>query len=246
LLQNADGLSIEIGGEWVTLRCANALVENHSMSFSSQVVHTFSNPNISYLLFMAGILGIAMELYHPGAIFPGVLGAICILLAFISFQIVPINVGGVLLMLVGAAMLVAEAFVPSFGALGIGGAIAVVIGGILMVDDVDPNLFAADDYGVSPWAMWPSVIVLVGLMGFVSNAVFRLRRRPKISGKAGMIGQICVLLTDVDEKSGRVKLGTETWAARSATPLQAKSRARIVRIEGLLLHVEACAEDIEV
>jgi len=237
LLEKADGLSVEIDGEWKTLRCQGAQTEHREMSFSSRIVHTFSNPNVSYLLFMAGILGIAMELYHPGVIFPGVLGAISLILAFISFQIVPVNVGGVLLILVGSVMLVAEAFMPSFGALGIGGAVGVVIGGLILVDDVDPNLWAAKDYGVSPWAMWPTVIVMVGLIALIGVAVMRSRQRPPVTGGGGMVGQRGRALTAVTLEGGKVQVGPETWAASADRPVAAQTAVRIVAVDGLHLKV---------
>ncbi|MFH1811817.1 MAG: NfeD family protein [Pseudomonadota bacterium] len=237
MLEKADGLVVEVAGEWKTLRCKGALVEHHEMSFGSKVVNTFANPNVSYLLFMAGILGIAMEMYHPGVIFPGVLGAISLLLAFISFQIVPVNVGGILLILVGAGMLVAEAFLPSFGALGIGGAAAVVIGGMILVDDVDPNLWAEPSYGVSPWAMWPTVIATLGVLAFTGVMVMRSRQRPPVTGAQGMVGQPALTLTEIGAQGGKVQHGPETWAAFSSQVIPPKTRVRIVAVDGLKLTV---------
>ncbi|MBN2358369.1 MAG: nodulation protein NfeD [Deltaproteobacteria bacterium] len=239
LLESADGLILEINGQWRALRCKGAGISHHEMGLSAKIVHLMSNPNISYLLFMAGVLGIAMELYHPGVIFPGVLGAISLILAFISFQIVPVNVGGILLILVGAGMLVAEAFVPSFGALGIGGAAAVVIGGFMLVDDLDPNLFVDREYGVSPWAMWPMVVAVVGCILLIGIAVVRSRRRPSATGAPGMIGQTGRALTAVNAEGGRVQLGTEVWAAVSTAPLEPKTRVRVTAVDGMRLTVEA-------
>jgi len=239
MLTVADGLIIEIDGQWRTLRCKGATVQNHEMGFSSKVVHFFSNPNISYLLLMAGVLGIAMELYHPGVIFPGVLGAISLILAFISFQFVPVNIGGILLILIGAGMLIAEAFVPSMGILGVGGAAAVIIGGFLLVDELDPNLMADPNYGVSPWAMWPMVLAVVGCILLIGVAVMRSRRRPNPTGETGMVGQTGRAVTAINAEGGRVQVGTEVWAAISKAPIESKARIRITAIDGMRLSVEA-------
>lgn len=239
LLTNADGLIFEMNGQWHTLRSKGAKTTHHEMGFGSKMVHVFSNPNVSYLLFLAGVGGIAMELYHPGVFFPGVLGAISLILAFISFQIVPVNVGGILLILAGAAMLIAEAFVPSFGILGMGGAVAIIIGGLLMVDRVDPNIFADRDYGVSLWVMWPSTLALVTCILLVGVLVMRSRRRPNPTGETGMVGQTGRAVTAVNADGGRVQVGTEVWAAVSKTAIEPKARIRITAIDGMRLTVEA-------
>lgn len=239
LLEKADGLSVEVDGEWQTLRCQGALVERREMSVSDSLVDLFSNPNISYLLFMAGLLGIAMELYHPGVFFPGVLGGISLILAFISFQLVPINVGGLLLILLGVGMLVAEAFLPSFGALGIGGAVALMLGGTLLVDDMNPNLWADPGYGVSPWTLWPTILVILGILATVGKMIWTSRKRTQVNGRTGMVGLNAQALTVIDPSGGRVQFGPETWRARAAQPIAKGQQVRIVAAEGLLLEVEA-------
>jgi membrane-bound serine protease (ClpP class) len=136
-------------------------------------------------------------------------------------------------------MLIAEAFVPSFGILGMGGAAAIIIGGLLMVDRVDPNIFADQDYGVSAWVMWPSTLALVACILLVGILVMRSRRRPNPTGETGMIGQTGRAVTAVNPEGGRVQVGTEVWAAISKVPIEPKVRIRVTAIEGMRLTVEA-------
>ncbi|MFA6034628.1 MAG: ATP-dependent Clp protease proteolytic subunit, partial [Myxococcota bacterium] len=121
LLKKLDGREVKMGEVTVVLKTAGARLVKREMSLKQKITNTFSDPNISYILFMIGLLGLAMELYHPGVIFPGVIGGICLIMAFISFQVLPINYGGLLLILLGIAMFIAEMYVTSFGILGIGG-----------------------------------------------------------------------------------------------------------------------------
>ncbi len=245
LLKKADGISVEVDGQWKTLRCQGALIEHTQMSTGDSLVNLFSNPNISYLLFMAGLLGIAMELYHPGVIFPGVLGGISLILAFISFQLVPINIGGLLLILLGTGLLVAEAFLPSFGALGIGGAASLALGGTLLVDDMNPGLWADPEYGVSPWTLWPTILVVLGLLGLVGHLVYKSRRQSPVTGRIGMLGMQALALTDIGPEGGRAQLGPETWRARSAQPIAKGQALRVVAVQGLLLQVEALEQAVK-
>ncbi|MGH7770301.1 MAG: NfeD family protein, partial [Candidatus Binatia bacterium] len=122
LLRQADGKKVDVDGKEVALAVKDARVERFEMSLKQKILDRLAHPNIAYLLMMAGILGLYMEFSHPGVIFPGVAGAICLLLAFISLQILPINYGGLVLMILGISLLIAEAFLPSFGVLGVGGA----------------------------------------------------------------------------------------------------------------------------
>lgn len=238
LLQNADGLSVEIDGQWKTLRSKGALIEHKQMSTADSLVNLFSNPNISYLLFMAGLIGIAMEFYHPGVFFPGVMGGISLILAFISFQLVPINIGGLLLILLGSALLVAEAFLPSFGVLGIGGAAALALGGTLLVDDMNPNLWADPGYGISPWTLWPTIFVVLALLGLVGRMVWNTRQRKPVTGRRGMVGLEAVALTDIGPAGGRAQLGPEIWSAFSAKPIARGQGVRVLKVDGLKLEVE--------
>ena len=121
LLKQADGRKVDLDGRPHTLSLKDVKVIRHEMNLKDRVINIIADPNIAYLLLMAGILGLYMEFSHPGVIFPGVAGAICLILALISLQVLPFNYAGLVLILLGVALLIGEAFVPSFGVLGVGG-----------------------------------------------------------------------------------------------------------------------------
>ena len=140
LLKQADGRTVEVGDHKVTLQLKDAVVRQRSMTFGQNVLDTLADPNIVYLLLMAGLLGLYFEFAHPGVYLPGVAGAICLLLALASFQVLPVTLSGLLLMLLGVGMLISEAFVASYGVMGIGGVIALLFGSLLLIDTSKTNL----------------------------------------------------------------------------------------------------------
>ena len=137
------------------------------LTLKENVIHTLSNPNIAYILMMVGMVGLYIELSHPGAIFPGVIGAISLLLSFICLQALPINYGGLALMLLGLALLIAEMFIPSFGVLGIGGLISLFLGSLFLVDPATTGLT------VSLSVILPTVLTLGGIMFFIGVFVVK-------------------------------------------------------------------------
>ena len=153
LLKQADGRKVDLDGKIAVLALKDAKVIRHEMSLKQRVLNTLSDPNIAYLLMMAGLLGLYMEFSHPGVIFPGVVGAICLLLALASFQLLPLNYTGLTLIALGIGLLVAEMFVPSFGFLGIGGIIALAIGSLFLFDTESSDLIV--DRSIVFTALWP-------------------------------------------------------------------------------------------
>jgi membrane-bound serine protease (ClpP class) len=140
LLRQADGRKVDLDGKIQVLALKGAKVQRHDMSLKQKVLNILADPNIAYLLMMAGLLGLYMEFSHPGVIFPGVAGAICLLLALASFQLLPLNYTGLALIGLGIALLVGEMFLPSFGVLGIGGIIALAMGSLLLFDTESSDL----------------------------------------------------------------------------------------------------------
>ncbi|MBI2358249.1 MAG: nodulation protein NfeD, partial [Deltaproteobacteria bacterium] len=184
LLRQADGKKVEVGDRHEPLALKDARVERFEMGVRQKIINTLSDPNIAYLLLMAGILGLYMEFSNPGVVFPGVAGAIALLLALTSFQIIPINYAGLFLILLGVALLVGEAFVPSFGVLGIGGTIALGLGSLLLFDT------ASSDFVVDRSIVFTAVATLSGLMLLVGYLVFKSQRRKPTLGLEGLIGEI--------------------------------------------------------
>src|SRR5437867_3622752 len=134
LLKQSDGRKVDLDGRPHTLSLKDVKVIRHEMNVKQRVINTIADPNIAYLLLMAGILGLYMEFSHPGVIFPGVAGAICLLLAFASLQLLPINYAGLGLIILGIGLLIGEAFAPSFGVLGVGGIISLALGSFFLFD----------------------------------------------------------------------------------------------------------------
>ncbi|OGQ50996.1 MAG: serine protease, partial [Deltaproteobacteria bacterium RIFCSPLOWO2_02_56_12] len=182
LLQQADGKKVDVDGRDQVLSLKGVRVERFEMGLKQKIINILSDPNIAYLLLMAGILGIYMEFSHPGVIFPGVAGGIALLLALTSFQILPINYAGLLLILLGIALLIGEAFLPSFGVLGIGGAIALGLGSLLLFDT------ESSDLAVDRSIIFTAVATLSAFILLVGYLVFKSQKKKPTMGLEGLLG----------------------------------------------------------
>ncbi len=233
LIRKLDGWIIDMDRQKVKLVTKNLQIKDLPMSFKQKVVNFFSDPRIAYYLMMFGLLGIVMEIYHPGAVFPGVLGAICLFLAFVAMQVLPINYGGLALILLGIVLLVAELFTPTFGVLFIGGTISLTIGSIFLIDSPDPNL------RLSLGTVLPMVSVLAILLGLALYGVTRAYQNPIISGKEGMIGEVGVVKKPLAPK-GVIKIRGELWNAVSidGKKIEPEREVEVVEIDGLTLKVK--------
>lgn len=231
LLQQVDGREVSVANQTVTLATRNLTIERVEPDWRTRVLSVLTNPTIAYGLLLIGLYGLLLEGYNPGALVPGVVGAIALILALYAFQILDVNWAGLALMGLGAAMIIAEFFVPSFGALGLGGIVAFVVGSIILLDTDVPGLDIA----------WPLIAAIAtgGAAGVAGVAWLAARsmRRPVVSGTASMVGSEAVAYQDFTD-SGQVYFHGELWNARTAVPIQAHQRLRIVRVEGLTLWVE--------
>jgi len=232
LLVQASGRKVSVRGSEVTLELADATVRRAGMTAGQVVLNTLSDPNIVYILLMAGLLGLYFEFAHPGVFLPGVAGAICLLLFFASFQVLPVNVTGVLLIFLGVGLLSAEAFVTSYGVLGLGGVAAFVFGSLFLIDTSKTNLEV--NRGIIYGAAAALTVIILGL-GYI---VARERRRSVKTGAEGMIGEIGeVRAAIVPGAPGKVFVHGEIWRARSAEALEAGERARVTAVSGLEVEV---------
>jgi membrane-bound serine protease (ClpP class) len=233
LLNQITGRQLSLpSGRMVTLDLAGATINNRGMRFGENVLNRLADPNLMYLLMLAGLLGLYFEFAHPGVYLPGVVGAICLLLALASFEVIPINLAGFLLILLGAGLLVSELFVTSYGVLGIGGVIAFVLGSLFLVDTSQTNL-TVGRATIAGAAVAFSVIVL-GL-GYV---VMRERRRPAMTGREGLIGEIGEVREAIQPGSaGRVLVHGELWRAVSDTSLSPETPVRVRAVHGLEINV---------
>jgi len=240
LLAEADGHKVEIRGKHYRLSTAGRMLHRIPMSTSQKFVSTFSHPNIFYLLMMLGVLGILAEVYHPGSIFPGVLGGICLILAFISMQALPINYGGLALILLSFAMFVGEVFVTSHGLLAIGGAVALTIGSILLIDTDDPAL------RISLPAVFSASGTLLAFSLFIVYKVVRAHKGKVTTGQEGLVGEQGEVKQAVPAGGeGKVLVHGEYWRARSAQTVNQGAPVRVTAVDGMLLTVEPLAAELE-
>jgi membrane-bound serine protease (ClpP class) len=231
LLKALDGRSVALGNQKVTLHTAQASTESFPMSLRLHILKTLSDPNIAYILMTLGTVGLLAELYNPGAILPGVVGAISLILAFYSFQSLPVNYAGVLLILLGIMFFILEALVVSFGILAIGGVTAMVLGSLMLMKT------DAEFLQISLSVIIPVVAVVAGLsLLIVGVGLQALRRRPA-TGREEMIGLVGEAKTPVAPR-GQIAIRGELWDAVSEEPLQPGDVAEVTRVEGLRLYVK--------
>jgi membrane-bound serine protease (ClpP class) len=230
LLKTIDGRSVTIGSGKLTLKTAGAQVETVAPDWRYKLLALLSNPTVAVLLMMIGIYGLLYEFTSPGFILPGVAGGICLLLALYAFHLMPVNWAGVGLLLFGIGLLIAEAFVGGFGVLGVGGIIAIVMGGVMLLDVDLPG------YGVPLWFTLgiaaASALVVFGVAALVA----RSRRRPVVAGREELVGAAGeVVEAAADETWARVH--GEIWRVRADGPLTAGARVRVQAVDGLTLVV---------
>ena len=231
LLRQANGRTVEIDGRQQKLALKDAQAMRYEMSLKQKILNAIAHPNIAYLLMMAGILGLYMEFSHPGVFFPGVAGAICLLLAFASLQLLPINYVGLVLMLLGVALLIGEAFFPSFGVLGIGGIISMALGSLLLFDT------QGSDIGVDRSIVFTAVGTLGAFVLTVSYLVFRSQKSKPALGVEGLIGEIGEVRGKLSPK-GKVFVHGEYWNAQADGEIDVGEKVKVVGYDdGMCLRV---------
>jgi membrane-bound serine protease (ClpP class) len=235
LLRALDGRKVKLRAQEVELRTAGMILREVATDWRTELLALVTNPNVAYLLMLIGIYGLLLEGYNPGALVPGVVGAICLLLALFAFQVLSVNYAGLALIALGVVLIVAESFVPSFGALGLGGIIAFVIGSVMLLDNEVPGFSIA-------WQMVAAMAIAgaLVLMAIVSFAV-RARRRPVVSGVEGLTREVAEAIENF-ERTGLVRVHGELWSAVSTEPVRAGQRLRIRGVDGLVIKVEPARE----
>jgi membrane-bound serine protease (ClpP class) len=237
-LDRADGRRVKAGAATKVIRSKGAVVVSHDPTVRQRLLSFLADPNVVALLMLLGTLGIGIEFYHPGMIFPGAVGALCLLLAFVAMRVVPVNVGAVILILAGVGLLVAEGYVTTHGIAGVGGAICVVLGTLFFVDRSSPDYhFDPATFTVSPWIVWPTPVALALVFGFMAWKVAGARRAPLQIGSSALVGAEGEALSDVGSASGEAFVHGEYWQARSAAPIPKGSRVRVLAVDGLTVFV---------
>ncbi|GAB1583146.1 nodulation protein NfeD [Phyllobacterium phragmitis] len=231
LLVQANGRTVSAAGNQVTLDTTGAALEHVEPDWRTRLLTVITNPNVALILMMIGIYGLLFEFMNPGALFPGTIGAICLLIGLYALAVLPVNLAGLGLILLGLALMAAEAFTPSFGILGVGGALAFIFGATILIDTEIPGFRLS----------WP-VVGGVALMSLaLSLLVVRMavasHRRPVVTGTEQMMGAHGEVL-DWRGQSGHVLAHGERWSAVSAAPLKKGQKVSVAGIEGLVLKVE--------
>ena len=236
LLGKLDGRIVKLSEkESVTLRTAGVDTVEIAPDWRNRFLGTITSPSVAYILMLIGFYGLLLEFYNPGTLIPGIAGAICLLMALYAFQMLPINYVGVALIALGIAFVIAEIFVSSFGALGAGGAIAFVVGSIMLMDTDVPEFKL-------PLGLIAGVtVVSVGLLVLIVVMALHARRRPVVSGVEEMIGSEGEVIEDFDDR-GWVRVHSENWKARSRSPLQRGQMVTVTEVNGLELSVVAASE----
>ncbi|HZR47262.1 MAG TPA: NfeD family protein, partial [Candidatus Manganitrophaceae bacterium] len=225
-----DGRTVTTARGKRLLSTAGAEVVKNPIGFRLRVLKTISDPNVAYILMLVGVTGLIAELYSPGAVLPGVAGAISLILAFYAFQTLPINYAGLLLILLAGVLFAAEAFVPSFGILGIGGIIALLIGSLMLIDTDLPG------FGISLRVILSTVAAALLLLLAFARAAWRAQRGRPVTGSEGLVGEVGVALDDLSP-AGMVRVHGEIWRAESDEPIQRGEEAQVVEVVGLKVRV---------
>ena len=236
LLAQLHGRTVRVLGGEMRLDTEGLTADVLEPSWRTQLLHVVTDPNVAYVLLLIGIYGLIYELANPGALVPGVSGAIALVIALYAFQALPVNFAGLALLLLGIGFMALEAFVPSFGALGVGGVIAFAAGSIMLFRD-DAGQIGVALPVVATFAVL-SAVLFIGVIGYA----VRSRRRPVVSGAEEMVGAIGESLEDFSDR-GRVRVHSESWVARSDRPVRKGARVRVLEMDGLTLKVEEANDD---
>jgi membrane-bound serine protease (ClpP class) len=233
-MKGLDGREVKVGDTAQILETATAELIAFEKNFRHQLLEILGNPNLFYLLFIVGLLGLAFEITHPGVIAPGVIGAISLLLALIASSMLPVNLGAMLMILASVIFMVAEMFLPSFGALGIGGLIGFVTGSVLLIDDKAEPLLR-----ISPWLIFPaSLFLLVFFLGLGWLLMRNLKAKAK-TGVETFLGAEVEAVEYFIDGHGRVRIFGEYWNATEVDHQTVKPGDRLIveAIDGLNLHL---------
>ncbi len=232
LLRQIDGRKLRAGAAEITLSTRDARLIEYQPDWRARLLAVITDPSIALILMMIGLYGLLFEFSNPGFGLPGVLGAICLLLGLYALQLLPVNYVGLALIGLGIALMVAEAFLPSFGVLGIGGVLAFVIGAVILIDTDLPG------FGI-PLALIGGIAVLSALLiGLLGGMALKARKQRLVSGDADLIGSVGEMLEDASGE-GWARIHSETWRTRATSALQRGQKVRVLARDGLVLQVEA-------
>jgi membrane-bound serine protease (ClpP class) len=234
LLKKLDGRTVKrFNGTTVTLKLANADVRTVEMTLPQQILSALAHPQIAYLLLTLGTLGLTIELWSPGAIFPGVAGGICLLLAFFALQVLPVSYAGLLLMMLGFVLLILEVKIVSHGLLAVGGIASLLFGSLMLIDSPLPEM------QIGLRLIVPVTVSLSAIILFLVTLGLRAQSQPSVTGESGMLHSSGQALTSIDPGGvGRVATHGEIWTATAGEAINAGDRVVVTGVKGLLLTVK--------
>jgi membrane-bound serine protease (ClpP class) len=230
LLAQLDGKTVNVLGREVRLQTANAALINPQPDWRTRLLTAITNPSVALILMTIGVYGLLFEFMSPGAVAPGVVGAICLLLALYGLQLLPVNYAGLALIILGIGFMVAEAFLPTFGAIGFGGVAAFVAGALILIDTDLP------DFGIPLGLIAGVAVVSAVLIAATVGVALKTRRRKLVSGPDNLVGSIAEVLDDAG-REGWANAGGETWRVVSKAPLRRAQKVRVVGRRGAALVV---------
>jgi len=231
LLEKLDGMVVELKYGADTLHTKDARTKEIEKTFQEEFLEIISNPNIAFILFTLGSLGLAMELYNPGTIVPGVVGGICIILAFFSMQTLPINYSGIALILFSVILFLLEIKVPSYGILSIGGVISLILGGIFLIDSPAPYLQISKSVIISV-AVFSALFI-----AFVLRYVVKAQRSKVKTGDEGLVGMTAKVKEKIDPE-GMVFVAGALWKATADEPIEKGEKVTVTEVDGMSVKVE--------
>ncbi|HKF09473.1 MAG TPA: nodulation protein NfeD [Xanthobacteraceae bacterium] len=231
LLRKLDGRTVKVAGKPQTLATADLEIVTAAPDWRTELLAVITDPNVAFILLLIGTYGLIFEFLNPGAVAPGLIGAISLLVALYALNLLPINYAGAALVMLGIGLMVAEAHIGSFGVIGVGGIVAFVIGAIMMFPPGAPG------FALSLSVVAGATAVTAALFLLVLTMLLRSRRRPVVTGKEGLLGAEGEVVAWNGEE-GRVRVHGEIWRARAQRPLQPGARLKVINREGLVLVVE--------
>jgi membrane-bound serine protease (ClpP class) len=235
LLRGLEGRKVDVAGTERVLHTVGAPVIVWAPDWRDRLLSVITNPSVALILMLVGIYGLVFEFGHPGFVFPGVTGAVCLLLALYALHLLPVNYAGLALIVIGIAFIVAEAYFPSYGSLGVGGVIAFVAGALMLID-TEAGVFRIPRTLITLLAVTTTAFIF-----FIVRLALRARRAPIVSGLQALVGAGGEMLEDSGE-TGWASIGGETWKVRSARPLARGQKIRVVAIDGTRPCVSAVNE----
>ena len=239
LIAKLDGQEVKrADGKTVVLKLDNKTVKPLEMSWRQKLLRTITNPSLAYFLLIFGLIGLYLEFSHPGIIIPGVIGAICLLLAFLAFQILPINYVGLILIILSIGFFIAEVKIQGFGMFGIGGIISFFLGSVMLINAPIPEMKPTMSIIIA------FTLCFAAMFMFLTYKVFESMKRKTETGTEGLIGETGVARSDISRDSGKVFVHGEWWNAFADDAIPQGANVRVVAVQDFKLKVEALENNV--